>query len=257
MFGSDVLHRLISVAVGFRCSCVLVARDELIYVVMSEAANDGFIGDLCRSGPRGCRVWTTRLASQLIESTDTSGLWAVAAAWAKGSGLSDGFRGKSRRSVGGCTQPVRLLCIRDVVQERERPALALQQVELRVNRWRTTPALILGCGSLSSPDIFSWEIVLANVLTYRDLSWGLLTELSIQNPVRHIQGVTLKGPAPPRQRWYSLSYKTSQLHKVSLEVLIQQQCLRHIDIRIIFLYISAYTCLQCPVVLWWPCRRLL
>lgn len=46
MFGPDVLQRLVSVAVGFRFGCVLVAGNQLICIDMREAANEGVIGDL-------------------------------------------------------------------------------------------------------------------------------------------------------------------------------------------------------------------
>ncbi|KAF3854840.1 hypothetical protein F7725_022895 [Dissostichus mawsoni] len=79
--------------------------------------------DFLRSSPRGSMVWAASSASQVINSSVTHVILTAARVCplrqrTKGSGLSDGLRGKSGWREGGCTQPVRLLSLTAVVQER-------------------------------------------------------------------------------------------------------------------------------------------
>lgn len=215
VFGSDVLQRLVSVAVRFRPSRVHVARHPLERIHMRVAADNAFARDLgihrinLLLWSRLCSAWAAGFASQVIDSAVAHVFQAVAAARVRRlHGLSDGFGGKSWWRVRGCAQPVGLLFVRTVVQERQRSALAVQQAELRVNggwrRRRTAPpcVVILGWGSLRSPWIISGWIVLRGAT---ESGW-LLTELSVQNLVLVVQGSTVKVPAPPRQRWSFLFF---------------------------------------------------
>lgn len=210
VFGSDVLQRLVGVAVRFRPSRVHVAGHSLERIHVRVTADEAFDRDLgvhridLLLWSRLCSVWAAGFASQVINSAVAHVFQAVAAARVRRlRGLSDGFGGKSRWRLRGCAQPVGLLSVRAVVQERQRSALRVQQAELRVNggRWRRRAApprvVILGRGPLRSP----WIIGGWNVLRGATESGWLLAELSVQNAVLVVQGSTVKVPAPPRQRW--------------------------------------------------------
>lgn len=167
VFGSDVLHILVSVAVESVCACILKARTQFVCAGVREAAAEGFSRDLSiqrvpvllRSFLHRRIVRVAWPASQVVDGTVAHVFQAVPAAarsaarvhllrlWLTACGLSDGLGGKSRWRVGACAQTVGLLSVR----------AAVQLAKLRVNRgWygcRAAPprVLMLGCGSLGSP----------------------------------------------------------------------------------------------------------